>query len=159
VTGTVALLAIDDVIAAELRGASPRSFTVAEGFPRREDTEALAARERGSLSYLVVEHGVVVGTCGTHGPPRTGAVIELGWGLVVGARGRGVGRTAVTLLLDETRRRYPSSSIVAHTEWSMVGEAMAADSVASESILVRLGFEGEPPPTEPGYRAWRLRGT
>ena len=76
-----------------------------------------------------------------------------------GARGRGIGTTAVTQLLAETRRRYPAASIVAHTEWVADGEVMVADSAASEAILGRLGFVAEPPPTEPGYRAWRLAVT
>ncbi|HEV3329247.1 MAG TPA: GNAT family N-acetyltransferase [Acidimicrobiales bacterium] len=158
-TGTVALLEVDDVIAAELRGARASRLTVADGFPRREDDEALRAYDRGALAYLVAEDGVVVGTCGTHGPPRTGGTVELGWGLVPGARGRGIGTTAVTQLLEETRRRFPTASIVAHTEWVADDEVMVADSAASEAILRRLGFDAEPPPTEPGYRAWRLGGT
>ncbi len=155
-TGTVALLEIDDVVAAELRGASPSSLRVADGFPRREDQEALAAYDRGALSFLVAEDGVVVGTCGTHGPPGPSGTIELGWGLVEGARGRGVGTAAVTQLLGEVRRRSPAAAIVAHTEWMDDGVTTAADSAASEAILARLGFEAAPPPTEPGYRAWRL---
>lgn len=158
-TASVALLAIDDVIAAELRGASPPSLRLAEGFPRRDDVEALAARDRGALAYLVVDDGVVVGTCGTHGPPGAAGEVELGWGLVASARGRGVGTAAVTQLLVETQRRYPTASVVAHTEWCANGEVMVADSVASETILSRLGFDPGPAPTEPGYRPWRLRGT
>ena len=104
----------------------------------------------------MLEAGVVVGTCGTHAAPQDGGTIELGWGLVASARGRGVGTTAVAGLLDATRRRYPRAQIVAHTEWREDRGQMVADSEASEAILRRLGFLAEDPPAEPGYRAWRL---
>jgi RimJ/RimL family protein N-acetyltransferase len=156
VTGAVTLLEVDDVVATELRGGAPRSLMVAPGFPRAEDGAALRAYDRGALSFLVAEDGVVVGTCGAHGPPDRGT-LELGWGLVEGARGRGIGTIAVTQLLAEAQRRFPEVAVVAHTEWQACGAAMVADSPASESILQRLGFEAEAPPTEPGYRAWRRR--
>jgi Acetyltransferase (GNAT) domain len=156
VTGSVTLLVVDDVAASELRGDAPPTFAVAPGFPRPEDGAALHAYERGALSYLVTEDRVVVGTCGAHGPPDHGT-IELGWGLVESARGRGIGTIAVRLLLAETRRCFPEAAVVAHTEWCASGDAMIPDSAASEAILRRLGFEAAAPPTEPGYRAWRLR--
>jgi GNAT superfamily N-acetyltransferase len=156
VTGAVALVEVDDGVAAELRGDRTSTRILAAGFPRREDREALRAYDRGALAYLVTEDGVVVGTCGTHGPPGSDGAVELGWGLVEGARGRGVGTTAVTQLVEAARRRFPRARIVAHTEWRVDGDAMVADSASSEAILRRLGFLGAPAPTEPGYRAWRL---
>jgi RimJ/RimL family protein N-acetyltransferase len=155
VTG-VALVELDDVAAAELRGDRAPSRRFADGFPRREDREALRARERGAVSFLVTSDDVVVGTCGTHGPPGSDGAIELGWGLVPSARGRGIGGTAVALLLAEVRRRHPGTPIVAHTEWRGLDGAVAADSPPSEAILRRLGFVADPVPVEPGYRAWRL---
>ena len=154
-TASVRLLEVDDLLAAALRGEQAMPLRVAEGFPRPEDAEALRAYDRGALSFLIVADGVVVGSCGTHGPPSVERIVELGWGLVAVARGRGVGSTAVRLLLDEVTRRFPSTSVVAHTEWSAAGDGLAADSVASEAILGRLGFAPDPAPTEPGYRAWR----
>jgi RimJ/RimL family protein N-acetyltransferase len=156
VTGAVELIEIDDVTAAALGGRGAMRVQCAAGFPRSEDLEALRARERGALSFLIAADGVVVGTCGTHGPPNADGVVELGWGLVAAARGRGVGTTAVTALLDAAVRRYPHASFVAHTEWSDVDGDLLADSEASEAILRRLGFAPAPVPSEPGYRAWRL---
>lgn len=155
-TGTVALLEIDDALAAELRGKGSSSVRLAEGFPRKEDTEALRAWGRGALSYVILENGVVVGTCGTHGPPNADGAVELGWGLVAGARGRGVGTAAVAQLLHAAQRRHPGATIVAHTEWMDHGDGPVADSPPSEAILRRLGFNASPEPHEPGYRAWRL---
>jgi len=158
VSGAVELVEIDDVVAAALRDGHATTLPLASGFPRSEDLEALRARERGALSYLIVTDGLVVGTCGSHGPPSVHDVVELGWGLVASARGRGVGTAAVTQLLEAATRRYPDATIVAHTEWSDAGTGIVADSAASEAMLERLGFSPEPEPIEPGYRAWRLVG-
>jgi RimJ/RimL family protein N-acetyltransferase len=159
VTDAVQLLEIDDVVAAQLRGERDGSLRLAPGFPRTEDLEAVRAYERGGLAYAVLVDDLVVGTCGSHGPPTDVGTIELGWGLVEAARGQGVGTTAVAGLLDATVRRYPTASIVAHTEWRDDGGRLVADSEASEAILRRLGFVSAAPPLEPGYRAWRLPGS
>jgi len=152
-------LEIDDALAAELgEHGSSSVVRLAEGFPRKEDTEALRAWGRGALSFLIVEDGLVVGTCGSHGPPNADGDVELGWGLVAAARGRGVGTAAVTQLLRAAQRSHPGATIVAHTEWMDHGDGPVADSPPSESILRRLGFSASPPPQEPGYRAWRLEG-
>ena len=157
-TAAVELIEVDDAIAMALRAEGGASLRVAAGFPRTEDLEALRAFEHGALSFLVAADGVVVGTCGTHGPPSTGGVVELGWGLVAEARGRGVGAVAVAQLVEVATRRYPTAAIVAHTEWSDGGDGVVANSAASEAILRRLGFTSDPAPSEPGYRAWRLAG-
>ncbi|HEV3212903.1 MAG TPA: GNAT family N-acetyltransferase [Acidimicrobiales bacterium] len=154
----IELIEVDDVIVGALLGGGTTPLDLAVGFPRTEDVQALQGFERGALSFLIAVDGVVVGTCGTHGPPNADGVLELGWGLVASARGRGVGTAAVTQLLDRARRRYPTATIVAHTEWSDTGAGLLADSAASESLLDGLGFVADPPPDAPGYRAWRLAG-
>jgi RimJ/RimL family protein N-acetyltransferase len=153
----VRLVELDDVVAAELLDGALRSLPAAEGFPRPEDLEGVRARDRGAIGFLIVADGVVVGTCGTHGPPGSDGAVELGWGLVEGARGRRIGTAAVTQLLEAVRARHPGVPLVAHTEWrrDFTG-ALVADSVPSEALLRRLGFAPAPVPTEPGYRGWRL---
>ena len=47
----------------------------------------------------MLEDGVVVGGIGFHGPP-SGDVVEVGYGVVPAARGRGVATEALRLLLD-----------------------------------------------------------
>jgi hypothetical protein len=152
----VILLEVDDVSACEVRGSRVSSREFAASFPRDEDRDAIDAWDRGALAFLIVDRGVVVGTCGTHGPPDADGSVEFGWGLVEDARGRGIGSCAVAQMLAEVRRRHPVARLVAHTEWRAAGEVVVADSPASESILVRLGFTGDPPPTVPAQRAWRL---
>jgi RimJ/RimL family protein N-acetyltransferase len=153
----VTLVELDDVLAMQLRGAAPASLTHAEGFPRTQDLEAVAAWERGALGFLIVDpDGSVVGTCGTHRRPSSAGAIELGWGLVEAARGEGVGSEAVALLLDAVRTRYPSARIVVRTEWDHADGALGAVSPSSEAILVRLGFAPGPVPAKKGPRGWTL---
>jgi RimJ/RimL family protein N-acetyltransferase len=153
----VTLVDLDDVLVMQVRGAAPASLTHAEGFPRTQDLEAVAAWERGALGFLIVDpDGSVVGTCGTHRRPLSAGAIELGWGLVEAARGEGVGSEAVALLLDLVRTRYPSARIVVRTEWDHADGALGAVSPSSEAILVRLGFAPGPVPAKKGPRGWTL---
>ena len=41
-------------------------------------------------AWFVLEDGVVVGDAGTHGPPNENGDVEIGYGLVEAARGRGL---------------------------------------------------------------------
>jgi hypothetical protein len=152
----VTLLELDDVLAMEVRGAVAPSRAHVEGFPRTEDLDALAAWERGAMGFLIVDRlGSVVGTCGTHGPVRDGA-LELGWGLVESARGVGVGGEAVDLLVDAVRARFPSARVVVRTEWDVLDGIAAAVSPASEAILERRGFLAGPAPSAKAQRNWTL---
>ncbi|HEY8080573.1 MAG TPA: GNAT family N-acetyltransferase [Acidimicrobiales bacterium] len=155
-TTGVMLVEVDDHVAGEVLGTIAPTRTFAGGFPRDDDRQAIEGRERGALAFLVVDDGVVVGTCGTHGPPSHEGAIELGWGLVVGARGRGVGSAAVSQLLADVTARCPAATVIAHTEWRVDEGTLVADSPASEAILRRLGFVADDVPTAPGERAWRL---
>ena len=53
----------------------------------------------GPGTFLICEDGVVVGDCGWFGPPIDG-VADIGYGVAPSVRRRGVGRSAVRLLLD-----------------------------------------------------------
>jgi RimJ/RimL family protein N-acetyltransferase len=156
-TARVRLWEVDDALDASLRRRTPSPPELASDFPREEDLVALDGRERGALAFAIVADDVVVGTCGTHGRPSNKGEIELGWGLVSSARGRGVGSAAVASLLGEMTRRYPSAVLVARTEWvsSGAGAGVVADSPASETILARSTFTAEPAPTRAGERTWR----
>lgn len=154
----VTLIELDDVLVQQVRGAVPPSLAHAKGFPRTEDLEALATWERGAMGFLIVDRtGHVVGTCGTHGPPAAGEV-ELGWGLVESARGAGVGGEAVDLLVDAVRVRHPTARIVVRTEWDVLDGIPVAVSPASEAILARRGFHGDPAPRAKATRGWSLSG-
>jgi GNAT superfamily N-acetyltransferase len=147
---------VDDVIAAEVRGIAPATRRFASGFPRSEDLDAIGARARGAIAFLVVHDGAVVGTCGTHEAPRVDGVIELGWGLVEPARGRGVGTSAVRALVGTVRASFPRATLLARTRWSHRAGELEPESPASEAILMHMGFAPAPPPAAPGLRSWRL---
>jgi RimJ/RimL family protein N-acetyltransferase len=55
--------------------------------------------DTGPGTFLVTDDGVVVGDCGWFGPPVDG-LVDIGYGVAASVRGRGVGRSAVRLLLD-----------------------------------------------------------
>jgi GNAT superfamily N-acetyltransferase len=151
----VVLRELDDELRAALRDPSRGSVRLAAGFPRAEDTDAVDAAELGALGFAILADDVVVGTCGTHGPAAHDGTIELGWGLVEGARGRGVGSAAVTQLLEAVTARLGAVGLVAHTQWRLDDGVLGADSPASEAILVANGFASPGVPEVPGRRAWR----
>jgi RimJ/RimL family protein N-acetyltransferase len=150
------LIEVDDSIAAQFAGTRPWTLRLAEGFPRQEDRVGMAGRERGATNFLIVHAGEVVGTCGTHGSITAEGPVELGWGLVEQARGRGVGTSAVIELVDVIRARAPRATLCATTEWIVSDGTAAPVSPASEAILRRLGFAAGEIPSSAGVRTWVL---
>lgn len=73
--------------------------------------------------------GVLIGTAGFHGPPEDG-VVEVGYGIVPEARGRGLAGEAVSALLD-VAREAGVHRVVAHVDQG---------NVASLRLLDRLRF-------------------
>lgn len=82
----------------------------ADGYPLDGDSRACAsyvshmprsagpdARERFGY-YQIVEGGVVIGGIGFHAPPLDG-IVEVGYGVVPSARGRGVATEALRMML------------------------------------------------------------
>jgi [ribosomal protein S5]-alanine N-acetyltransferase len=73
------------------------------GYPRQDDLDAASMAREGTTwgpRHIVFE-GQTVGTIGTIGPPEDGEV-EVGYGLVEAARGRGLVTEALRALLTET---------------------------------------------------------
>lgn len=88
---------------AVVHGSGPLPHQRAADWPHRDTHDALRPLadhpEAGSLgTFLVLVDDVIVGECGWFGPPVAGEV-RIGYGLAPSARGRGVGRAAVTELL------------------------------------------------------------
>jgi [ribosomal protein S5]-alanine N-acetyltransferase len=81
--------------------------------------------------WFVVLDGVVVGEAGAKAAPDAQGVIEIGYGVVPAAQGRGVATAAVGLLVDRVRERGVSkvAAEVLHTN------------PASQRVLTKLGFE------------------
>lgn len=114
-----------------------------------ESAERLQSRpgEAGWHFWLLVEHGAVVGTAGFKGPPGPEGEVEIGYGLVATARGRGLASEAARALVDWALRDARVRRIVAHTE---------AGNGASERVLAKLGF-APAGPEGPIRRFERLR--
>ncbi len=113
------------------------------GYPLEGDTRAcvaylsqlpVAGGPGGSSPfgyYQVLEDGVVVGGIGFHGPPNRKKVVEVGYGVVEEARGRGVATEALLLLLDVATGLKGVQRVVGRTEES---------NVASQRVMLAAGM-------------------
>lgn len=106
----------------------------APDWPHRDTADALRPlaehpEETGEGTFLITEHGLVVGDCGWFGPPTDG-VVDLGYGLAPSARGRGVATEAVQLLLAWVAQR---GAVQARCE-------VLPSNETSLRLLARLGF-------------------
>jgi len=121
--------------AADLR-AGIRHPSFAPGFPRRDDVDAASLAREGDPwgPRLVVRahDGLVCGTIGFFGSPEEAdgvPEVEVGYGLVPDARGRGVASEALAALLD-----------VADRAGVRVRASVAPDNAASLRVLAKSGF-------------------
>lgn len=109
----------------------------ADGYPRQDDIEAARMVGRGgddARAWLVRhvvrrDDGRAVGTIGFFGPPDDEGRVEVGFGLVESARGKGLITEALTLIA--TAAEAAGAQVIAHT---------AADNIASQRTLARCGF-------------------
>ena len=103
------------------------SVRAGEGWPHADTLDGL----RLAPGWLVEADGVVIGDCGTHGPPDADGRVEIGYGLAAPYRGRGYGTELVTALAQWLLRQEGVSCVVAETE---------AGNVPSRRALERSGF-------------------
>lgn len=106
----------------------------AKGWPGPETLDALrlALEHDGDAGWFIVRDGVVVGECGTHGPPDSGGVVEIRYGVASSARGAGVASEACAGLTDALLARPGVRAVAASTS--------AAGNPASRRVLERCGF-------------------
>ena len=113
----------------------------AEGYPREDDVDVarhVLSRPEPSTAelpwlprHVVVEAiGLAVGSIGFFGPPEDG-VVEIGYGLVEGARGQGHASEAVAGLVAAAATTGLVEMVIAHT---------LPDNVPSQAVLLRNGF-------------------
>jgi RimJ/RimL family protein N-acetyltransferase len=111
------------------------SLTRTEGWPHEDTLDAIrmaAAPESGSLVWLVLSDGTVIGDCGTLGGLDDTAAIEIGYGLAAECRGRGYGNELVAAL---------SLWLLSQPEVDrVVAREVLADNVASRRALENAGF-------------------
>jgi RimJ/RimL family protein N-acetyltransferase len=115
---------------------APDGLRRGEGWPHADTLDALGmVAKYGSEAWLILENGVVVGDAGTHGPPNENGDVEIGYGLAVPARGRGLSSEFVPALAQALLARPEVRRVVARE--------VLADNVPSRRALERAGFKLE----------------
>jgi RimJ/RimL family protein N-acetyltransferase len=112
----------------------------APGWPHDDTAPGLSFVDHGGEAFLVIDDdGRIAGECGTKAPPDTDGMVEIGYGLGTGSRGRGLGTEAVAALVawlrgvPEVRRieaevhahNIPSQRVVEHQGLVRVDDASA----------------------------------
>jgi RimJ/RimL family protein N-acetyltransferase len=72
-----------------LAGTGPEAV---RGWPGPDALQAFrfAVEHGGDPGWMLVRDGVVVGECGTHGPPNPDGVVEIRYGIAASERGQGL---------------------------------------------------------------------
>ena len=116
------------VVSGDLSG-----LRVGDGWPHEDSLDGLRmTAERTASCWFVTLEGVVIGDCGTHGPPDDRGDVEIGFGLAAPSRGRGYG-TEVVAGLSQWLLRQPGVRRV-------VAREVPADNLPSRRALERAGF-------------------
>jgi RimJ/RimL family protein N-acetyltransferase len=108
------------------------SLEAGEGWPHEDTLDGLrmAANPDTEPPWLVLLDGVVVGDCGTVGPPVDGGV-EIGYGLAEPYRGRGLGTEVVGRLAE---------LLLARPDVRRLTAEVLLDNVPSHRVLEKNGF-------------------
>jgi RimJ/RimL family protein N-acetyltransferase len=93
---------------------------------------ASAMREAfGGGSWMIVSESQVVGLCGYKGPPTPRGAIEIGYGIAVGARGRGFASAAIAQFIELARADARLRALLVETH---------SHNTESIAVLKRNGF-------------------
>jgi RimJ/RimL family protein N-acetyltransferase len=101
-----------------------------DGWPHADSLDGIGMVLHGGEAWLVLLGGVVIGDCGTVGPPEGGEV-EIGYGLAEPYRGRGHGTEIVTALIELLAVRPAVRRVLA---------TVRPDNAPSRRALERAGF-------------------
>jgi RimJ/RimL family protein N-acetyltransferase len=108
------------------------TLPVAPGWPHDDTAAALSFAASGAWTWLVLDDDErIAGECGVKALPDRDGVVEIGYGLAAGSRGRGLGSRAVAALLAELATRPGVSAVTAE---------VAVGNEPSRRLLERLGF-------------------
>ena len=116
--------------AAAIAAGDLSSVVAGEGWPHEDTADGLRV---GDPVWLVLLDGVVVGDCGTTGPPEDGSV-EIGYGLAAPCRGRGIGTELVRQLAE---------LLLARPDVRRLTAEVLLDNVPSHRVLEKNGFAVE----------------
>lgn len=123
-----------DVARAVLAGAGPAA---ARGWPGEDALQAFrfAVDHGGDPGWLILRDELVVGECGTHGPPDPDGAVEIRYGIAPSQRGQGLATEACGALTGWLLGRPGVLRVEAATH--------AAGNPASRRVLERCGFSLE----------------
>jgi RimJ/RimL family protein N-acetyltransferase len=134
-TADLILRPVASAAAAALAAGDFSQIQAGHGWPHEDSLDGLRMAARGSsLCWLVTLGNLVVGECGTHGPPDPAGAVEIGYGLAAPYRGRGYGRQTVRALARWLLGQPGVSAVLAHTD---------PDNVPSRRSLEGAGFRYE----------------
>jgi RimJ/RimL family protein N-acetyltransferase len=104
-----------------------------EGWPHADTLDGLgmAVQHGHEAGWLVTLDGVVIGDCGTLGPPNAAGEVEIGYGLAEPFRGRGHGTELVAALARE---------LLARPDVRRLTAKVLKDNLPSRRALERAGF-------------------
>lgn len=130
--GDVVLRPVSAAAAAALVTGDFSQIQAGEGWPHEDSLDGLRMVAGGhGLGWLITLGDLVVGECGTHGPPDRSGVVEIGYGLAAPYRGRGYGRQTVRALSHWLLGRPGVTGVLAHTD---------PDNAPSRRSLESAGF-------------------
>jgi RimJ/RimL family protein N-acetyltransferase len=119
----------------------------APGWPHDDTGAGLSFVDHGGTAWLVIDDdGRIAGECGTKAPPDADGMVEIGYGLAAGSRGRGLGSAAVAALVE----RLTSEPGVRRIEAEVHAHNIASQRVIERAGLVTLGTPSA------GYLRYRL---
>jgi RimJ/RimL family protein N-acetyltransferase len=119
----------------------------APGWPHENTGAGLSFIDHGGEAFLIIDDdGRIAGECGTKAPPDADGMVEIGYGLGAGSRGRGLGRAAVAALVDWLK----AAPGVRRIEAEVHTHNIASQRVIERAGLVRLGTPSA------GYLRYRL---
>jgi RimJ/RimL family protein N-acetyltransferase len=119
----------------------------APGWPHENTGAGLSQVDHGGEAWLIIDDdGRIAGECGTKAAPDADGMVEIGYGLGAGSRGRGLGRAAVAALVERLR----TSPGVRRIEAEVHAHNVASQRVIERQGLVRLDHGSA------GYRRYRL---
>lgn len=139
----VSLAAAAAVVGGDLAGLSPGA-----GWPVADTLDGLrmSLQHGAQLGWFVLLDGLIVGDCGTHGPPDETGTVEIGYGIAGPYRGRGLATEMCRALTEWLLERPDVTRVVASTH--------AAANPASRRVLEKSGFTFD---RDDGALAWYVR--
>jgi RimJ/RimL family protein N-acetyltransferase len=143
----VRLEPVDVATVHALLAGDPGGREVAPGWPHDDTGAGLSFVDHGGKALLVIDDdGRIAGECGTKAPPDADGMVEIGYGLAAGSRGRGLGTAAVSALVER---------LTAEPGVRRIEAEVHTHNIASQRVIERAGLVRLDRPSA-GYLRYRL---